>query len=128
MLSELKLGQVFQLTVWLTMLLLVWKWTDLSWWKSSFNILWLFLSFKLDWSSYTVSITKLASKKIGTLICSMKFLSSKITPYLYTYTRWPCTDYWCHVCVGGPNCNFGILDKHGEYKLFLSFCMQENWL
>ena len=31
-------------------------------------------SSKLDWGSYIISIAKTASKKIGALICSMKFL------------------------------------------------------
>ena len=31
------------------------------------------LLFKLDWYSHIISIAKTASKKIGALICSMKF-------------------------------------------------------
>ena len=34
-------------------------------------------SSKLDWGSYIISIAKSASKKIGALIRSMKFLSSE---------------------------------------------------
>ena len=44
--------------------------------KSSFKILGLTFSSEVDWGSYIFSITKTASKKIGALICSMKFLSS----------------------------------------------------
>ena len=43
--------------------------------KSSFKMLRLTFSSKLDWGSYIISITKTASKKIGALIRSMKFLS-----------------------------------------------------
>ena len=43
--------------------------------KSSFKMLGLTFSSKLDWGSYIISITKTASKKIGALIRSMKFLS-----------------------------------------------------
>ena len=43
--------------------------------KSSFKMLGLTFSSKLDWSSYIISIAKTASKKIGALICSMMFLS-----------------------------------------------------
>ena len=43
--------------------------------KSSFKMLALTSSSKLDWASYIVSIAKTASKKIGALIRSMKFLS-----------------------------------------------------
>ena len=42
---------------------------------SSFKILGLTFSSKLDWSFYIISIAKTASKKIGALIHSMKFLS-----------------------------------------------------
>ena len=40
-------------------------------------------SSKLDWGSYIISIAKTASKKIGALIHSMKFLSSEVALYLY---------------------------------------------
>ena len=43
--------------------------------KSSFMMLGLTFSSKLDWRSYIISIAKTTSMKIGTLICSMKFLS-----------------------------------------------------
>ena len=43
--------------------------------KSSFNILELTFFSNLDWGSYIISIAKTVSKKIGALICSMKFLS-----------------------------------------------------
>ena len=43
--------------------------------KSSFEMLGLTFSSKLDWGSYIISIAKTASKKIGALIRSMKFLS-----------------------------------------------------
>ena len=42
--------------------------------KTSFKMLGLTFSSKLDWGSYIVSIAKTASKKIGALIRSMKFL------------------------------------------------------
>ena len=43
--------------------------------KSSFKMLGLTFSSKLDWSSYIISIAKTASKKNGALIHSTKFLS-----------------------------------------------------
>ena len=46
--------------------------------KSSFKMLGLSFSSQLDWGSYIVSIDKTASKKIGTFICSVKFLSPEI--------------------------------------------------
>ena len=43
--------------------------------KSSFKMLRLTVSFKLDWSSYITSNAKAAFKKIGALILSMKQVS-----------------------------------------------------
>ena len=59
---------------------------------------------KLDWVFYIISIAKTASKKIGVLICSMKFLSSEVALYLYKSTICPCMEYCCHVCAGAPSC------------------------
>ena len=50
--------------------------------KSYFKMLGLTFSSKLDWGSYIVSIAKTASKKIGALIWSMKFLSPEVALYL----------------------------------------------
>ena len=50
--------------------------------KTSSQMLGLTLSSKLDWSFYIVSIAKTASKKIGALIRSMKFLSPEVALYL----------------------------------------------
>ena len=46
--------------------------------KSCFKMLGLTFSSKLDWGSYIISIAKTASKKIGALIRSMKFLSPEV--------------------------------------------------
>ena len=50
--------------------------------KSSFKMLKLTFSSKLDWGSYIISIAKTASKKIEALILSMKFLSPEVALYL----------------------------------------------
>ena len=57
--------------------------------KSSFKMLWLAFSSRLDWSSYIISIDKTVSKKIGALIRSMKFLSPEVALYLYKSTTRP---------------------------------------
>ena len=44
----------------------------------SLEMLGLTFSSKLDWGSYIISIAKAASKKIGALIHSMKFLSLEV--------------------------------------------------
>ena len=65
--------------------------------KSSFKMLGLTFSSKLDWGSYIICIAKTASKKIGALIRSMKFLSPEVALYLYKSTIRPCMEYCCHV-------------------------------
>ena len=60
--------------------------------KSSFKILGLTFSSKLDWGSYIIYIAKTASKKIGALIRSMKFLSREVVLYLYKSAIHPCME------------------------------------
>ena len=79
--------------------------------KSSFKMLWLTFSSKLDWGSYIISIAKTASKKIGALIHSMKFLYPEVAVYLYKSTIWPCMEYCCNVWTGAPSCYLELLDK-----------------
>ena len=79
--------------------------------KSSFKMLGLIFSSKLDWGSYIISIAKTASKKIGALICSMKFLSPEVALYLYKSTIRSCMEYCCHVWAGAPSCYLDLLDK-----------------
>ena len=79
--------------------------------KTSFKMLGLTFSSKLDWGSYIVSIAKTASKKIEALIRSMKFLSPEVALYLYKSTIRPCMEYCCHVWAGAPSCYLELLDK-----------------
>ena len=80
--------------------------------KSSFKMLELTFSSKLDWGSYIISIAKTASKKIGALIRSMKFLSpEKVALYLYKSTIRPCMECCCHVWAGASSCYLDLLDK-----------------
>ena len=58
--------------------------------KSSFKMLRLSFSSKLDRGFYIISIAKTAFKKIGALIHSMKFLSPEVVLYLYKFTIRPC--------------------------------------
>ena len=54
-------------------------------------------SYKLNWDSYSISNAKTASKKIGALIRSVKFLSLEVVLHLYKSTISPCMEYYCHV-------------------------------
>ena len=79
--------------------------------KSSFKMLGLTFSSKLDWDSYIISIAKTAFKKIGALIRSMKFVSPEVALYLYKSTIRPCMEYCCHIWAGAPSCYLDLLDK-----------------
>ena len=61
--------------------------------KSSFKMVGLIFSSKLDWGYYIISIAKTASKKIRALIHSMKFLSPEVSLYLCKSTIRPCMEY-----------------------------------
>ena len=78
---------------------------------TSFKMVGLTFSSKLDWGFYIISITKTACKsQIGVLICSMKFLSPEIALYLYKSIR-PWMEYCCHVWAGAASCYLELLDK-----------------
>ena len=79
--------------------------------KSSFKMLGLTFSSKLDWGSYIISNAKTASQKIGALICSMKFLSPEVALYLYKSTICLCMEYCCHILADAPSCYLKLLDK-----------------
>ena len=79
--------------------------------KSSFKMLGLTFSSKLDWGSYISPVSKTASKKIGALIRSMKFFSPEVALYPYKSTICPFMEYCCHVWAGAPSCYLELLDK-----------------
>ena len=60
--------------------------------KSSFKMLGLTFSSKLDWGSYIISIAKTVFKKIGALIRSMKSLFPEVALYLYKSSICPCME------------------------------------
>ena len=68
-------------------------------------------SSKLDWGSYISSIAKTLSKKIGSLVHSMKIPFPEVALYLYWFTIQPCMEYCCHVWVSAPNCFLEFLFK-----------------
>ena len=87
--------------------------------KSSFKMLGLTFSSKLDWGSYIVSIAKTTSKKIGALIHSCFFLLRMFC--IYKSIIQPCIEYCCQVWAGAPSCYLELLDK-----LLLLIC--RTWL
>ena len=79
--------------------------------KSSFKMLGLTFSSKLDWGSYIISIAKTASKKIGALIHCMRFLSPEVALDLYKSTIYPFMKYYCQFMADAPSCYLELLDK-----------------
>ena len=57
--------------------------------KSSSKIQGLFFCSIFDWGSYIISIAKTVSKKIRSLIRSMKFLSPEVALFLHKSTKRP---------------------------------------
>ena len=73
-------------------------------------------SSELDWASSIISIAKTASKKIGALIRSIRFLSPELALYLYKFTIHPCMEYCCYFWAGAPSCYLESLDRlQNEY-------------
>ena len=79
--------------------------------KSSFTMLELSFSSKLDWGSYFVSITKTVSKYIRAFIRSVKFLSPEVALCLCKSNIRPCMEYRCHVWACVPNYYWDMLHK-----------------
>ena len=80
--------------------------------KNHFKMLGLTFSSKLYWGSHIISFAKTASKKIGVLIHSMKFLSPEVALYLYKSAIRSCMKYCCHVWAGGPSFYLELLNMH----------------
>ena len=78
---------------------------------SSFRMLGLSFSSKLDWSSEIIFIVKTVSKDIGAFIRFMKLVSLDVALYLYKCTAQAYMEYCCHVWDGVPNCHLELLDK-----------------
>ena len=68
-------------------------------------------SSKLDWGSYIISVAKIVSKKIGAIICPMKFLSPQVALFLYKSTIHLCMEYCCHIWAGALSCYLELLEK-----------------
>ena len=68
-------------------------------------------SSRLDWGPHIISIAKTASKKIGALIRSMKFLYPEVVLYLYKSTIRRCMEDCRHVGAGAPSWYLELLDK-----------------
>ena len=79
--------------------------------KSSFKMMGLTFSSKLDWGSHIIPIAKTASKKIEVLIRSMKFLSPEVVCISINLNIKSCMEYCCHVWAGAPSCYLELLDK-----------------
>ena len=78
--------------------------------KSSFKMLGLSFSSKLDWGSYVISIAK-TSKIKETMIHSVKFLSLEVALYFHKSIIQSCLEYCCHIRTGAPTCYLDMLDK-----------------
>ena len=69
--------------------------------KTSFEMLWLNLSSKLDWALTLPRLLKLSPRKLEH--CSMKFLSPEVALYPHKSTTRPYMVYCCHVEAGASD-------------------------
>ena len=99
--------------------------------RPDFKMLGLTFSSKLDWGSYIISIAKTASKEIGALIASMKFLFSGVAQYLYKCTLSPYMEYCCHVCwlvMSTWNCYVSYKNGYAGLLVFHLLPLLNSWL
>ena len=82
----------FRLTDPITVVLFMWKWMGLFLRKNQSLRCWGWLSLRNCIGALMLS---LASKKIGTLICSLKFLCPEFALYCYKSIIHPCMEYCC---------------------------------
>ena len=68
--------------------------------KSSFKMVGLTFSSKLDWGSCIISIAKTTTKKIGALIHSMKFLSAEVAHVTMHEILLSCLGWCSYVMLG----------------------------
>ena len=92
-------------------MLLMWKWMGLFSRKNHPSRCRLTFLFKLDRGFFIISIAKIAPKKIGGLIGSIKFFSPEVSLYLYKSTLPLCMEYCCRVWIGASSCDMELLDK-----------------
>ena len=103
LISMLEKLNLFCLTSLITLVLLLWKWMGLFLRKNHLSLLNYF---------FINSIAKAASKKIGVLIRSMKFIFPEIALDLCKSAIQPSLEYWCHAQVGAANYySLEMLDK-----------------
>ena len=79
--------------------------------SSSFRLLGLPFNSSLSWCQYIEDIAKAASKKIGSLYRSKRFLTAERILYLYKSTIRPCLEYCCHIWASAPITSLNLLDR-----------------
>ena len=103
--------QLISLTRLMKLVLLMWKWMGLFLRENHLLRCWVAFLFRIVWGSYIISSAKSASKKIGALIRSMKFLSPEIVLFLYKSSIQPCIKYYCPVWDFASSCYLELLNK-----------------
>ena len=85
------------------------------------------ISSKSNWGSYIISITKTASKKIGALICSMKFLSPDVALYLYKPTMECYFNVWLVLLVAIWNCWISYKSGYAGLLILHLLSLLNHW-
>ena len=93
----------FRLPGLITLVLLIRRWMGLLLRKNHLFRCWDWPSLQIWIVALILIIAKIDSKKIGTLIRSMKLLSSGVVLYLYKSTIYSCFEHYCHLWAGTPS-------------------------
>ena len=80
--------------------------------NTSFRLLGLIFTQTMDWKPYLQSIAKAASRKVGSLYRSLRFLTPETILYLYKSTIRPGMEYCSHIWGGAPKSGgLDLLDR-----------------
>ena len=100
--------------------------------KSYFKMLGLTFSSKLDWGSYMISIAKTASKKIGALLRSMKFVFPEVVfisiNLLYRHVRNTVVMSWLVLLVTTWNCQIIYKNRYAGLLVIQLLSLLNPWL
>ena len=86
--------------------------------KTSFKMLGLSFSSKLNRGSYISSIAKTGSTKIRDLIHSMRLFSPEVALCFYNFAIRPYMEYCCHVWIGAPSCYLAYRQNASSLSIF----------
>ena len=122
----------FLLTGLSTWVILIWKWIVLFFRKNHPFRCWGWVSLLNLIGALPLSLAEIASKNIGALIHSMKFLFPEVTLYLYKSTTWLYMKYCCHIWMvllaATWNCKISYKNRYVGLLVLHLLSLLNPWL